>query len=409
MPGDTDVIVCPCPSPIGGRLGLDSQSQVASMAPPSSFSEALPSTASRYDTARDNIVLPSVSGVARTEAYRSSNFDHSSAEHRRDYADSGAREHRSRRSYDHRSGKSRRPQHRRPRRRPYFRARPGHLPPPRDGAPMGASDGKNLKPNLEEWDLRMKLRKEKPFAPRNTTQFLMDDQNVRSPDYNEITRMIRSSHKDHQNKQNPDESFEMGSDSESEYYSSPDDEQDFLQRQFSETYDNIHAERMSSMSRSELVQEYMALEERVDDLERKLKEARGQESSSIRFRSYSDSVHLHGDKNLHFASSPSPHDQEVSRKVQQEVQRLHEENEKLRKDNEQLRDALGSCSKSTADSVSSSAQEEDAKPSSSQISDCTAMGSDELTSSTTEPVAALSSEPVTNTDTIMEASMDSMV
>lgn len=49
-----------------------------------------------------------------------------------------------------------------------------------------------------------------------------------------------------------------------------DDEQDFLERQFTETYENFHTERLNSMSKTELVQENIALEERVDDLQKRL-------------------------------------------------------------------------------------------------------------------------------------------
>ncbi|XP_053213809.1 protein HEXIM1-like [Panonychus citri] len=57
-----------------------------------------------------------------------------------------------------------------------------------------------------------------------------------------------------------------------DFYSSPDDEQDFIQRQFFETYENIHAERISTMSKAELVKEYFLLEQRCEELESKLKQ-----------------------------------------------------------------------------------------------------------------------------------------
>uniref|UniRef100_T1IVB5 Protein HEXIM1 n=1 Tax=Strigamia maritima TaxID=126957 RepID=T1IVB5_STRMM len=98
-----------------------------------------------------------------------------------------------------------------------------------------------------------------PVAPYNTTQFLMEDQNVREPDL----EMIATGHRHHR------ESTSL--ESSDEFYSSPEDEEEFLQKEFSEVYERINAERLNSMSKSELIQEYIQLEDRVDKFEQKLK------------------------------------------------------------------------------------------------------------------------------------------
>uniref|UniRef100_A0A023GKD4 Putative hexamethylene bis-acetamide inducible 1 n=1 Tax=Amblyomma triste TaxID=251400 RepID=A0A023GKD4_AMBTT len=103
-----------------------------------------------------------------------------------------------------------------------------------------------------------------PVAPYNTTQFLMEDHCVQEPDY-------ESMNGHHRHREN---SINDSVDSSDEFYSSPEDEEDFLQKQFSEAYDDVHAERLNSMSKAELVQEYLLLEDRVEELELKLKAAR---------------------------------------------------------------------------------------------------------------------------------------
>jgi len=59
------------------------------------------------------------------------------------------------------------------------------------------------------------------------------------------------------------------------HYSSSDEDDDYLSREFSSTYDSVNAERISSMSKSELVTEYQMLQERVETLERRLKMTQG--------------------------------------------------------------------------------------------------------------------------------------
>jgi uncharacterized small protein (DUF1192 family) len=130
-------------------------------------------------------------------------------------------------------------------------------------------------------------------APYNTTQFLMDDHKCREPELDGFSDLIckpgggrdtdtegaldadvedgpepsmanRRLHDRHLHTVNDESSSE-------EFYSSPDDEQDFMEKQFTETYDNIHAERLDLMSKTELMQEVLLLEERVKSLESQLK------------------------------------------------------------------------------------------------------------------------------------------
>uniref|UniRef100_T1KYB8 Uncharacterized protein n=2 Tax=Tetranychus urticae TaxID=32264 RepID=T1KYB8_TETUR len=161
----------------------------------------------------------------------------------------------------------------------------------------------DLESRKNKWlNLRMHVLGQ-PLAPYNTTQFLMDDHNVREPEFEQIDRYLKANavaaavnnnFKDVNSEGNHSitgsitpsggdyrrrcmsdstpsrkNSDDVSSD---DFYSSPDDELDFDQRQFFETYENIHAERISTMSKAELVKEYLLLEQKCEELETKLKE-----------------------------------------------------------------------------------------------------------------------------------------
>jgi hypothetical protein len=100
------------------------------------------------------------------------------------------------------------------------------------------------------------------------------------------------------------------------FYSSSDDDQDYLQREFSATYDNVNAERLSSMTKSELISEYQMLQERVETLERKLKTAEDAKPSEV---------------NLTLS------DDDKLRLVQNEILKLRDENHKVKSANKYLR------------------------------------------------------------------------
>ncbi|KAF8785862.1 protein HEXIM1-like [Argiope bruennichi] len=101
-----------------------------------------------------------------------------------------------------------------------------------------------------------------PLAPYNTTQFLMEDHGTQEPDFN--TFSIGTRHRDNSNSVN----------SSDEFYSCPEDEEEFLQRQFVQTYEDLQSERLQTMSKSDLVEEYVRLEDQVEELEKTLEEAR---------------------------------------------------------------------------------------------------------------------------------------
>lgn len=162
-----------------------------------------------------------------------------------------------------------------------------------------------------------------PVAPYNTTQFLMEDHCVQEPDYESMNGVH------HRHREN---SINDSVDSSDEFYSSPEDEEDFLQKQFSEAYEDVHAERLNSMSKSELVQEYLLLEERVEELEHKLKAARAARADA--------------QTQTGAEARPPPvtdSDEQAQQKMavfRDEIRKLADENALVRAHNRALREAL---------------------------------------------------------------------
>ncbi|GAB6031898.1 hypothetical protein CHUAL_010294 [Chamberlinius hualienensis] len=115
----------------------------------------------------------------------------------------------------------------------------------------------------------------KAVAPYNTTQFLMEDHNEPGPSIGEMSngRPLTEQQRERRESGN-------GLDMVDDYYSFPSDEEEFLQKEFCQVYQNIHAERLSTMNKMELIHEYMILEDRVEMLEDLLKELKSMESDS---------------------------------------------------------------------------------------------------------------------------------
>ncbi|KAJ8670436.1 hypothetical protein QAD02_001695 [Eretmocerus hayati] len=121
-----------------------------------------------------------------------------------------------------------------------------------------------------------------PPAPYNTTQFLMEDHND-LPDLDEklagSTAVAAMAAEVHSHFSKPsggagappprtrDSSFSVDS-GEDYFYSSPEDEEEFLTKEFSSAYEDLHAERLGALTKAELIQEYIQLEakQRVDEL-----------------------------------------------------------------------------------------------------------------------------------------------
>ncbi|KAK8742533.1 hypothetical protein OTU49_001940 [Cherax quadricarinatus] len=186
----------------------------------------------------------------------------------------------------------------------------------------------------------------KPVAPFNTTQFLMAEHD-QLQDTDIVGRPRR----------HRDSSLSLDSEDQSnEFYSSPEDEEEFLTREFWTAYEDVHAERLDTMTKAQLVQEYLALEEKVDLLERQLRAVRARHRYRLQQNDEIDDDDAVGPGELRV-------DSETAQKIsifQSEISNLESENRRLREENFELRrtsltrSSSSSSSSSSSDSSSSS-------------------------------------------------------
>ncbi|XP_053550336.1 protein HEXIM1 [Bombina bombina] len=114
--------------------------------------------------------------------------------------------------------------------------------------------------------------KGQPVAPYNTTQFLMEDHDQEEPDLcppqrKAISTLMppnanTSTKGDSSEEDLEEEEDETGSDGMGGH-----DGAEFLQKDFSETYERYHAESLQDMSKQELIREYMELEKCLSRME----------------------------------------------------------------------------------------------------------------------------------------------
>lgn len=191
-------------------------------------------------------------------------------------------------------------------------------------------------------------------APNNTNQFLMEDHKD-LPDLDlEAVRGSKTSRA-------RDSSFSI--DSEDEVSSSPEDEA-YLSKEFSNTYDNAHVERLGTMSKLDLIQEFLQLEQKVDVLEKKLKVPLTTRSGT------GDSGGNGGtgtDSDSEVAEGEMPMEPAMAEKIrifQEEIQKLVVENEQLLQENQRLQSSSSLVRPSSASLSSSMDSESDSSTSS---------------------------------------------
>lgn len=179
--------------------------------------------------------------------------------------------------------------------------------------------------------------KGRPTAPYNTTQYLMAEHDLEEPDLGTHSHMQSDGEEGTPlRKRAPSNSCD-DSDFDDDYNESPEDEiyeQKFFEKDFTEAYEQVHVENLHSMSKSELVREFMLLEERVENMEIKLKEAGGIGSVFTRQTSAEElSGALNGDHSLDVDEDSKPRDDILLA----ELNRLRQENERLQVENEEMR------------------------------------------------------------------------
>lgn len=125
---------------------------------------------------------------------------------------------------------------------------------------MGRKNGKMVKQRII-----------KPEAPHNDNQFLLEDhggleeldERLKNIDQASTSTVTRTR----------DSSFSVESDG--DFYSSPDDEDEFLMQDFNDQYQSIQTEQLQTMSKQDLIGEYLSLDNRSSamyrDLEDKIK------------------------------------------------------------------------------------------------------------------------------------------
>ncbi|XP_042333131.1 protein HEXIM1 [Sceloporus undulatus] len=160
--------------------------------------------------------------------------------------------------------------------------------------------------------------KGQPVAPYNTTQFLMEDHDQEEPDLKTGLCPKRAATK---SDETSEEDFVEEEDGGSDGMGG--DGSEFLQKDFSETYERYHVESLQNMSKQELIKEYLELEKCLSKME--------DENNRLRM------------ENKKFLGD-STEDPRVS-ELEQELDRLRAENQKLLKENELSRQQEKSLSK----------------------------------------------------------------
>lgn len=180
--------------------------------------------------------------------------------------------------------------------------------------------------------------KGRPAAPYNTTQFLMEEHDREEPDLGNHLHMQSDSEGEDGDESGDSSGRRMRHDSHSlddpeleDYNELPEDEiyeQKFFEKDFTEAYEQCHAESLYSMKKDDLVRECITLEERVEALERQLRKVH---SSSIdngyKESSFSEQASC---TNNTTGGGLSESNQELVRALQSELNRLKSENAKLK-------------------------------------------------------------------------------
>ena len=179
--------------------------------------------------------------------------------------------------------------------------------------------------------------KGRPTAPYNTTQFLMAEHDLAEPDLGSHAHMQSDGEETPLRSRVPSNSCD-DSDFDDDYNESPEDEiyeQQFFEKDFTEAYEQVHVENLHSMSKSELVREFMLLEERVENMEIKLKESEAIGSVYARRISVEElSGALNGDSNSDLNKTDSRTREEI---LLLELTKLRKENERLLAENEDIK------------------------------------------------------------------------
>lgn len=210
------------------------------------------------------------------------------------------------------------------------RASDSEVPPKKRKTRRGKSKRKNVHP-YRKGNSKSNM---KPEAPYNSNRFLIEDHG----DVDNIDEELRKTDQASTSTVPRTRDSSVSMDSDAEFYSTPDDEEVFLIKDFDNQYESLQAERLQAMSKDELIQEFLHLESKVEALTKRLqvKTANG-----------------HAD-----LGGPD---------MQKEIDRLVHENESLKRENESLRTKMDNSSDS-ADSETDSYIDSSSSSSTSSLS-----------------------------------------
>ncbi|KAK0089083.1 hypothetical protein PV326_004607 [Microctonus aethiopoides] len=190
-----------------------------------------------------------------------------------------------------------------------------------------------------------------PTAPYNTTQFLMEDHRTNLPSLDQTICRVANDKSYFQKPSAPsrtrDSSFSIDSD-EDYFYSSPEDEEEFLTKEFSSAYEDYHAERLSALSKSDLIQEYIQLEAKVDALTKRLR------CKNIEQNEETELNEMVGDNTSTTNSAINTDFTKKLKICQQRIDDLIQQNAQLIREIETLRDKERQSTVSSVDSESDS-------------------------------------------------------
>lgn len=126
-------------------------------------------------------------------------------------------------------------------------------------------------PKIQEKRKQLVMAVGQPIVPYNTNKFLMED-HMPEVTAGKLTPTGRTR----------ESSFSVDSE-ENYFYSLPEDEEEFLTKEFSSVYEDARSERLDNMSKPQLIQEYLQLESSFDQLSRKFNVKTRNEDISLEF------------------------------------------------------------------------------------------------------------------------------
>lgn len=179
--------------------------------------------------------------------------------------------------------------------------------------------------------------KGRPAAPYNTTQFLMEEHDREEPDLGNHLHMQSDSEGDDDESGDSmgrrlrQDSHSLDDSDLEDYNESPEDgiyEKNFFEKDFTEAYEQCHAESLYSMKKDDLVRECMSLEERVETLERQLRQIHGIDNGALQNGS-TDQLPTSTNNISNDKLRDGRNSQELVRALQSELNRLKSENAQL--------------------------------------------------------------------------------